>query len=66
VVAEYALRDIAKPVGISNYVTKLVETLPRELQSSLPTVADLEAEMKAAEDAEERKPPPRKPRRRSP
>ena len=32
VVAEYALRDIAKPVGVSNYVTKLTETLPSHLQ----------------------------------
>ncbi len=52
-VAEYALRDIAKPVGISSYVTKLVETLPQELQSSLPTVAALEAELKALGSAGE-------------
>jgi predicted nuclease of restriction endonuclease-like (RecB) superfamily len=63
VVAEYALRDIAKPVGVSSYVTKLVETLPRELQNSLPTVADLEAELEAVEDTEAKKTPPRKPRR---
>ncbi len=50
VVAEYALRDIAKPVGISSYVTKLVETLPSELQSGLPTVAELEAELEALEE----------------
>ena len=29
VVAEYALRDLAKPVGISSYVTKLVESCQR-------------------------------------
>jgi len=46
-VAEYALRDIAKPVGVSSYVTRLVETLPKDLQSSLPTVSELEAELKA-------------------
>jgi len=65
-VIEYALRDIAKPVGISSYVTKLVESLPQELQSSLPAVAELEAELKAVKDAGERKKPPRKPRRRPP
>src|SRR5207248_4078046 len=44
-VAEYALRDIAKPVGISTYITRLVESLPADLQGSLPTVAELEAEL---------------------
>ncbi len=34
VVAEYALRDLAKPVGISSYVTKLVESLPRALRAA--------------------------------
>ncbi len=63
-VAEYALRDIAKPVGVSSCVTRLVESLPRELQNSLPTVAELEAELKAVADAGETK-APRKPRRRS-
>jgi YhcG PDDEXK nuclease domain len=65
-VAEYALRDIAKPVGISTYVTRLVESLPADLQSSLPTVAELEAELQAVEDSAEKKPPRQKPRRRSP
>jgi predicted nuclease of restriction endonuclease-like (RecB) superfamily len=46
-VAEYALRDIAKPVGVSSYVTRLVESLPADLRSSLPTVAELEAELQA-------------------
>jgi predicted nuclease of restriction endonuclease-like (RecB) superfamily len=65
VVAEYALRDLAKPVGISSYVTRLIETLPQELQSSLPTVADLEAELKAVEEDGESKAPAPKARRRS-
>ena len=59
-VAEYALRDIAKPVGISTYVTRLVESLPADLQPSLPTVAELEAELKAAENPEQKKSPKRK------
>jgi predicted nuclease of restriction endonuclease-like (RecB) superfamily len=49
VVAEYALRDLNKPVGVSSYLTRLVETLPQELQGSLPTVAELEAELRAAQ-----------------
>ena len=45
VVAEYALRDLAKPVGISSYVTKLVESLPKEFRGSLPSPKQLEAEL---------------------
>jgi predicted nuclease of restriction endonuclease-like (RecB) superfamily len=37
VIAEYALRDLAKPVGISTYITKLVESLPSTLNDSLPS-----------------------------
>jgi len=44
VVAEYALRDLGKPVGISQY--RFTEGLPKRLQQSLPTVAQLEAELK--------------------
>jgi hypothetical protein len=63
-VAEYALRDVAKPVGVSTYVTRLVESLPADLQTSLPTVAELEAELKAvAEPAGRKTPARRKPKR---
>jgi predicted nuclease of restriction endonuclease-like (RecB) superfamily len=41
VIAEYALRDLAKPIGVSGYVTKLVETLPKALKGAVPTVAEL-------------------------
>ena len=44
VVAEYALRDLGKPVGISQY--RFTEGLPKRLQESLPTVEQLEAELK--------------------
>jgi predicted nuclease of restriction endonuclease-like (RecB) superfamily len=46
VVAEYALRDLAKPVGVSNSITKLVESLPPALRGSLPSPKELEAELK--------------------
>jgi predicted nuclease of restriction endonuclease-like (RecB) superfamily len=46
VVAEYALRDLAKPVGVSTYITKLVESLPPTLRGSLPSPRELEAELK--------------------
>jgi len=32
VIAEYALRDVAKPIGVSRYVTRLVLGLPEELR----------------------------------
>jgi predicted nuclease of restriction endonuclease-like (RecB) superfamily len=46
VVAEYALRDLAKPVGVSSYITRLVESLPPSLRGSLPSPRALEAELK--------------------
>jgi predicted nuclease of restriction endonuclease-like (RecB) superfamily len=45
VVVEYALRDLRKPIGVSEWQTKLVEKLPKELKGSLPTVAEIEAEL---------------------
>lgn len=44
-VAEYALRDINKPIGIASYKTKLVESLPKKLKGSLPTIKEIEAEL---------------------
>ena len=43
VVAEYTLRDIHKPIGISAY--ELTRSLPENLKSSLPTVEEIEAEL---------------------
>lgn len=43
VVAEYALRDMSKPIGVSVY--QLLESLPENLQGQLPTVEALEAEL---------------------
>jgi hypothetical protein len=42
---EYALRDLKKPIGVAEWRTRLVESLPRKLQSSLPTVGEIEAEL---------------------
>lgn len=41
VVAEYALKDMAKPIGVSEY--KLMNILPEELKNTLPSVEDIEA-----------------------
>jgi predicted nuclease of restriction endonuclease-like (RecB) superfamily len=43
ILAEYALRDIHKPIGISDY--ELTRALPENLKSSLPTVEEIEAEL---------------------
>lgn len=48
-VAEYALRDINKPIGIASYKTKLVESLPKNLRGSLPTIEEIEAEIEKHE-----------------
>jgi predicted nuclease of restriction endonuclease-like (RecB) superfamily len=42
VIAEYALRDMSKPIGVSGYVTKLVDSLPKNLKGAVPSVEDLE------------------------
>lgn len=43
VVAEYALRDNARPIGVAEY--QLVESLPPELQTSLPSIEQIEREL---------------------
>ncbi|HLJ31406.1 MAG TPA: PDDEXK nuclease domain-containing protein [Candidatus Babeliales bacterium] len=47
--AEYALRDIKKPIGVAGYETILVESLPKNLKGSLPTIKEIEAELKKQE-----------------
>jgi predicted nuclease of restriction endonuclease-like (RecB) superfamily len=42
--AEYALRDISKPIGVAEWQTKLVKSLPETLKGSLPSIEQLEAE----------------------
>jgi hypothetical protein len=45
VVVEYALRDLTKPIGVAQWETQIVASLPKELEGSLPTVAEIEAEL---------------------
>jgi len=45
---EYALRDINKPIGVSEF--KFIETLPQEIESSLPTIEEIEQELKGIHD----------------
>ena len=44
-VVEYALRGFQKPIGVAQWETRLVESLPLELKGSLPTVEEIEAEL---------------------
>ena len=43
IVAEYALKDIKKPIGITEY--KLTEAIPKKLKGSLPSIEELEKEL---------------------
>ena len=52
-IVEYALRDVRKPIGVAEWETKLVATLPEDLKGSLPTVEEIEAAL--AKPAERRR-----------
>ncbi len=43
IVAEYSLKDVNKPIGLAAY--SLIDHLPKELQTALPTIEELEAEL---------------------
>ena len=51
VVVEYALSDIHKPMGVSEY--QLTRALPENLKPSLPSIEELEAEFGNPEGGEE-------------
>ena len=42
-VAEYAVRDIAKPLGVAEF--RYLEQLPEQLKGTLPTIEEIEAEL---------------------
>ncbi len=48
-IAEYALRDINKPIGVAEYETEIMKTLPKELQSQLPSIEEIEEELEKSE-----------------
>jgi predicted nuclease of restriction endonuclease-like (RecB) superfamily len=60
VIAEYALRDANKPIGVAEY--RLVHALPARLETSLPSVEQIERELE--EPAEVPGVEPRRPRSR--
>lgn len=45
VVTEYALRGFTMPIGVAAWTTTITESLPTELESSLPSIEQLEAEL---------------------
>jgi len=51
VVVEYALSDMHKPMGVSEY--ELTQALPDELKSALPTIEQIEAELQQGDENEE-------------
>ena len=53
-IAEYALRDLSKPISVSEYLLNLVPELPTLLSSSLPTAEELgELEAELEEEGQE-------------
>lgn len=51
VVAEYALRDSNKPIGVAEY--QLLAALPADLQTSLPSIEQIERELGGGDVTEE-------------
>lgn len=49
IVAEYALRGLAKPMGISEF--KHLENLPDQFKGTLPTIEEIEAELQTLPDS---------------
>lgn len=43
IMAEYALRDVHKPIGISDY--ELGKVLPKDIKSGLPSIEELESKL---------------------
>lgn len=48
ILAEYALKDINKPIGVSEYT--LTQAIPEEIKTNLPTIEELEAELADIEE----------------
>ncbi len=65
VLAEYSLAGIDKPIGVSSY--ELTRALPTDLQSALPTVEEIEAELSPLEQATKatKKKPKKKPSKKA-
>lgn len=51
--AEFALRNIQKPIGISEYI--LTKNLPDDLKSSLPTIEEIERQLNINDEKSDKK-----------
>lgn len=50
IIAEYALQEINRPIGIAGYETaKFVESLPKKLKNNLPSIGEIEKELEKYE-----------------
>ena len=49
-VVEYALKDVHKPIGVSEYI--ITKNLPDEFRSSLPSIEEIEAELSGVEESQ--------------
>lgn len=45
VFVEYVLRNFNRPIGVAEYETKIIESLPDDLKGSLPTIEEIEHEL---------------------
>ena len=48
IIAEYALKNINQPIGVSEY--QLTKLFPEEFRSSLPTIEEIEEELKKTDE----------------
>ncbi|MCB5275839.1 hypothetical protein BJG92_03393 [Arthrobacter sp. SO5] len=51
VVAEYSLRGFSQPIGVAEWESGIVQSLPEEFAATLPSISELEAEL--SDDAAE-------------
>lgn len=49
ITAEYALRNMNRPIGIAEYKTKIINELSKDMKSKLPTIAEIESELKKSD-----------------
>jgi hypothetical protein len=42
---EYSLERSTMPMGVSEYAVNILNTLPKELEGTLPTAAEIEAKL---------------------
>ena len=51
VVVEYALDGYRRPIGVAQWETQLTQSLPEDLKGSLPSIEEIEAQLKDSGNA---------------